>query len=206
MGKKHPKPIFYELIRSLIKDLVRGGSTNKKMKYSDGRIWIMSRAKRETLRYSGAGISVIEILVVIAILLIAFVGILGLLTFSLQTLSLIKETTSANFLAQETIESVRNFRDGTDWATNGLGTLTVGVSYHPEKTADIPAKWILAEGEETIGNFTRKIILENVQRDGNDNIVEEGGTNDPDTNKIKITVSWKDKKVEVITYLTNWKQ
>jgi len=151
------------------------------------------------------GISVIEILVVIAILLIAFVGILGLLTFSLQTLSLIKETTFANFLAQETIESVRNFRDGTDWATNGLGTLTVGVSYHPEKTADIPAKWILAEGEETIGNFTRKIILENVQRDGNDNIVEEGGTNDPDTNKIKITVSWKDKKVEIITYLTNWK-
>jgi len=150
------------------------------------------------------GVTVVELLVVIFILLIAFVGILGLLTFSLQTSSLIKETTYANFLAQDSIEAVRNFRDGTDWDTNGLGFLTAGV-YHPEKTSDVPPKWNLVSGEETINNFTRKIVFENVQRDGADNIVETGGINDPETKKATVTVSWKDKKVEVITYFTNWK-
>lgn len=150
------------------------------------------------------GVTVVELLVVVSILLVAFVGILGLLTFSLQTSNLIKETTYANFLAQEIIEAVRNFRDGTDWNINGLGTLTTGVSYYPEKTSDTPPKWTLVAGEETINNFTRKIVFKNVQRDGADNIVEAGGIDDPKTRKITVTVSWKDKAVEIVTYLTNW--
>ncbi len=153
------------------------------------------------------GVTVVELLVVVFVLLVAFVGILGVLTFSLQTSSLIKETTYANFLAQDTMEAVRNFRDGTDWEDiNGLGTLPTGDTnpHHPEKTADNPPKWTLVAGEETINNFTRKIVFENVQRDGNDNIVEVGGINDPDTKKIKVTVSWKNKTVEITTYFTNW--
>lgn len=150
------------------------------------------------------GITVVELLVVVFILLVAFVGILGILTFSLQTSNLIKETTYANFLAQETIEAVRNFRDGTDWDTTGLGTLATGILYRPEKTADTPPKWILVTGGETINSFTRQIVFENVNRDGNDNIVETGGTNDPETRKVTVTVSWKDKQVEIVTYLTNW--
>lgn len=153
------------------------------------------------------GVTVVELLVVVFILLVAFVGILGLLVFSLQTSNLIKETTYANFLAQDTIEAVRNFRDGTDWDTNGLGTLTTSIAYHPEKTGDIPPKWTLVVWEETINNFTRKIVFENVQRiTGSDDIFEGIGVPypDPDTKKVQITVSWKDKEVKVITYFTNW--
>ena len=150
------------------------------------------------------GFTVVELMVVVFILLVAFVGILGLLAFSLQTSNLIKETTYANFLAQEAIEAVRNFRDGTDWSTGGLGDLTAGV-YHTEKTGDIPPKWSLLSGEETINNFTREIILEDVNRDAvTHDIVETGGVNDSDTEKVQVIVSWKDKTVEITTYFTNW--
>lgn len=151
------------------------------------------------------GISVIEILVAIAVLLISFIGIFGILVLSLKTSSSIKETTMANFLAQETIEAVRNFRDGTTWNTDGLGTLTTEVAYHQEQTGDTPPQWILALGEEIINGFSRKVIFESVDRDANDNIVESGGIDDPETRKIIVTVSWQDKNVEITTYLTNWR-
>jgi len=151
------------------------------------------------------GVSIVEILVVIAVLLTAFVGILGLLSFSLQVSTLIKETTQANFLAQDAIEAIRNFRDGTTWDTDGLGTLTIGTEYHPGKTADLPPKWTMAAGQETINGFSRKIVFERVQRNVNDDIAESGGINDPDTRKTTITISWKDKEVEIITYFTNWR-
>jgi len=152
------------------------------------------------------GVSVIEILIVVTIIVIALTALLGVVTFSLRISTLMKETTRANNLAQETIEAVRNFRDGTIWNTGGLGTLTPGVAYYPKKSTDIPPKWQLIQGEEQIDGFLRKVVFLNVQRDANDNIVESGGTNDPNTKKAAITVSWKEKKVEIVTYLTNWKQ
>lgn len=150
------------------------------------------------------GISVVEILVVICILAIAFVSILGLLTFSLKISTLTRENTQAVNLAQETVEAVRNFRDGTGWDTNGLGALTAGLSYSPEKTTDIPPKWAFVQGEEIIGGFSRKVVFEEVFRDGNDDIVDTGGNLDPDTKKATITVSWRDRGVEIVTYFTNW--
>lgn len=151
------------------------------------------------------GILVIEILVVVSIISIALVSILDLAVFSLKTSTLTKETTKANNFAQEIIEAVRNFRDGTDWDTNGLGILTVGVAYYPQKTADTPPKWQLISGEEEISGFTRKVVFEKVYRDAGDNI-SPSGTEDSNTRKLNVTVSWKDKKVEIITYLTNWKE
>jgi len=150
------------------------------------------------------GFTVIEILVVVAIMLTAFTAILGLITISVKTSTLIRETTQANFLAQETAEATRNFRSGSNWATNGLGFLTIGIAYHPEKTADIPSRWAMVQGEETVGIFSRKIVFENVYRDVNFNIVGSGGTNDPNTKKATVTISWNGKKVEIITYFTNW--
>lgn len=151
------------------------------------------------------GISVIEILVVVVILLIGLIGVFNLLSFSLQISSLIKETTQANFMAQEMIEAIRNFRDGTTWDSNGIGTLNIDTAYHLEKTSDIPPKWAMVSGEETINGFSRKAIFKNAGRDINDNVVESGGTNDLETKKAIITISWKDKQVEIVTYFTNWR-
>lgn len=151
------------------------------------------------------GISIIEILVVVSVIIIALISIFGLVTFSLRTSTLMKETVQANNLAQETIEAVRNFRDGTNWETNGLGALAVSTAYHPVKSGDVPPKWQLVLGEETVGGFTRKVVFDQVYRDANDNIVVTGGTLDSHTRKVTTTISWRDREVKIITYLTNWR-
>ncbi len=153
------------------------------------------------------GISIIEILIVIAIIAIALTSFLGLVSFSLSTLTLIKQTTQANYLAQELMEAVRNFRDGTDWQIDGLGALTIGADYYFQKIGS-PAEWQPILGEESIAGFTRKIIFEQVARDENDDIISSGGTNDPDTKKTSIRVSWQERgrshQLELVIYLTNW--
>jgi len=153
------------------------------------------------------GVSIIEILVVIAIINVTLIGLLGLAAFSLKASTLIKETNQADFLAQEAFEAVRNFRDGTDW-TNGLGSesLITGAAYHLEKSGDVPPKWQLISGDETVNGFTRKVTFEDVHRDlVDDDIVDSGGYNDDETKKVIVTISWKDKTVELATYFTNWR-
>jgi len=150
---------------------------------------------------------VIEVVLVIAIIGTVLVTLLGLASFSLRSSNLLKESSKADSLSQEAIEAVRNFRDGTTWSTDGLGTLSLGVSYHPQEVASIspnPPKWSLVAGEESVGIFTRKIVIEKVFRDANGNI-SGSGTEDSNTKKIAVTVSWKNRKVEIIDYLTNWK-
>lgn len=150
------------------------------------------------------GISIIEILIVIAIIIIALISLFGLIAFSLRISTLIKETAQANNLAQETMEAVRNFRDGTDWEINGLGTLATSTVYHLDKSGDVPPKWQLILGEETVDGFTRRVVFDEVYRDANDDIVEVGDI-DPNTIKVITTVSWRDKEVEIVGYLTNWR-
>jgi len=129
------------------------------------------------------GISIIEILVVIAIIITALSSLLGLASFSLGVSTLIKQTNQANNLSQEVMEAVRNFRDGTSWDIDGLGKLATSTDYYPQATGS-PSKWQLVQGTENIDGFTRKVVFSNVQRDGNGNIVEGGGVNDPQTKKI----------------------
>lgn len=151
------------------------------------------------------GISVVEILVAVAIIGLMLTVLLGTATVSLQSSILIKQTTQASSLAQGAIEAVRNFRDGTTWDSDGIGTLTTGIAYYAEKTTSAPAQWTLIQGEEAIDNFTRKIVFSDVSRDGNDDIVASGGTNDPNTKKAVVAVSWEDQEVEIVTYFTNWR-
>ena len=154
------------------------------------------------------GISIIEILVVIAIIITALSSLLGLASFSLGVSTLIKQTNQANNLSQEVMEAVRNFRDGTSWDIDGLGKLATSTDYYPQATSS-PSKWQLVQGIENIDGFTRKVVFEDVMRDSNSNIVE-AGTYDPNTKKVIVTVSWKERgrehKLEIFTYLTNWKQ
>ncbi|KPJ57513.1 hypothetical protein AMJ49_00025 [Parcubacteria bacterium DG_74_2] len=151
----------------------------------------------------------IDILVVIAIIVNVLVTLLGLTSFSLGISTLIRQTTQANNIAQETIEAVRNFRDGTTWDVDGLGTLAMSTDYYPQATSS-PLEWQLAQGTETIDSFSRKVVFEDVMRDLNSNIVESGGNYDPNTKKIIANVSWQEKgrthQVEINTYLTNWRQ
>jgi len=152
----------------------------------------------------------VEILLVVAILSIALTALLSVGAYSIQISSLLKKTELANNLAQETIEVVRSFRGGTTWATNGLGVITTGSSHpHYPALSGSPQAWTLPEGTQSINGFTRKIVFDRVSRDlvtSNIESVYNATHDDPDTRKATVTVSWENKKVEIIFYLTNWKQ
>ena len=154
------------------------------------------------------GISIIEILIVIAIIIIALTSLLSIVTLSLKISIQIKERTQAVNLAQEAVDAVRSIRDN-DWTklTNGNHGLTNAGGY-----------WDFVGTENIINGFSRKILIEDVYRDNTpgdseatddietDGIIEASDYLDPDTKKITATVSWKERKVEIVTYLTNWKQ
>ena len=150
-----------------------------------------------------------EILIVVAILAFSITSLLGLISLSLTSSLSTEHTTQADELAKETMEQVRNFRDGTNWDTNGLGTLSIGSDYYPKETGS-PAAWQMISGTDTSGEFSKKVVFSNANRDANDNIVSSGGTVDTYTKKITVTISWeqkgKDYQRQLITYLTDWKK
>ncbi len=150
------------------------------------------------------GLSIIEILITGAIIAIALTSFFGVFISSLKTGASTKKIIQANTIAQETMEAVRNFRDGTQWEVDGLGVLTAGANYFPQKSG-LPAVWTLIQGEETVDSFTRKVVFGNVARDASDNIVTSGGINDPNTKKANITISWTGGEVKISTFFTNWR-
>ncbi len=154
------------------------------------------------------GIGLIELLIVMAIITTGLVYLLGMSSFSLRISGEKERISQANFMAQEVMEGVRNFRDGTDWQTDGLGTLSILTPYHLEKIGS-PAGWTLFFGEETTNGFTHSVIFSEVRRDDNDDIIENGGTLDTGSKKITVSVSWtergKSQQITLINFLTNWK-
>lgn len=155
------------------------------------------------------GFSVIEILILITVLVSVMGVFIGFASFSLQSSIAYKQTAQANALLQEAMEATRNFRDAVAW-NDGLGVMATGIAYYPKKSADNPPKWQMLQGQETIGIFTRSVTFANGQRDGQSNVVESGGTPDPNTKKVTAQVSWSEHSrshsVSLVSYLTNWKQ
>lgn len=112
----------------------------------------------------------------------------------------------ANFLAEEGLEALRLLRDA-GWASNIAG-LNAGTNYYLSFNAITSAWSISASNPGYIDNlFTRTIAVENVNRDANDDIASAGGTNDPGTKKINVSVAWSERgssmTVTVSTYLTD---
>lgn len=155
-----------------------------------------------------SGSILLEAFLAIVIIGIAFGVLLDIATLSTKTSTSIQKSSQGNFLLKEEMETVRSFRDGTTWGTNGLGTVNTGSAnpyYFTLDTSVTPNKWTLNSGTETTGIYTRKIIFDRVSRDSNSNIITSGGTDDPNTRKVTIMVIWPEKTLTLITYLTNWK-
>jgi len=82
-----------------------------------------------------------------------------------------QQRTEALALSREVIEAVRQVRN-TGWSGLSNGT------FHPVVQA---GSWNLAAGAETVGDFTRSIVIEDYVR---------SGSVDPSMKKITTTVSW----------------
>lgn len=156
------------------------------------------------------GITLVEIMVAIFIISVALISILNIASVSVKILNNIRQTDRANLMAKEAQEAVRSFRDNSVWDIDGLGTLSFGVAYHPELiTLNGVSSWDLSLGSENIANFNRSIVIENVSRNPSSHDIDETYivlNNDTETKKIIVSVSWSNKSVELITYLSNWRQ
>ncbi len=154
------------------------------------------------------GASMLEILLVIGLITTTFVALLAIVNFSLKIAGQKQTEYRAVFLVRQMMEGLRNFRDSSNWLTNGLGTLTSGAIYHLEKSGS-PPKWILASGFQYQEGFTQSIIFSDVRRDSNGNIVASGGNLDSNSKQVQITAAWQDqgqaRQVQITSLLTNWR-
>lgn len=169
-----------------------------------------ARHRRQVSSFMNGGFIFLEILIATALIGVVFITLLSIGALALNISFAIQQTTKADSLIKEEIEALRSFRNSTNWATNGLGTVNFTSSnpyYLALDNSLSPAKWNLNSGNETTGVFTRKIVFDRVSRNPSTNNIEETYNplnNDPDTIKVTVSVAWSDKKSEVVTYLTNW--
>lgn len=145
-----------------------------------------------------AGQSLVEFIVAVSILImmgtVISVAVLG----SYSTSRLGQEETFASALATEGIEAVVSIRN-QNWnnLTNGNHGLTNSTNV-----------WSFINTSDVTDKFTRVITIADVFRDDGD-IVQSGGTLDPNTKKINVSVSWdftptRNNAVTYTQYLTNW--
>lgn len=158
------------------------------------------------IKKDSPGFIFLEILIAIALISIVFVTLLGVGFLVMNVSSSVQKETQADSLIKEEFEALRNFRDKTQWNTNGLGTVNTG-SGNPYHLVN-GTGWSLVAGAETTGIFSRQIIFDRVSREavtGNIESAYNPSQDDPDTRKITVTVSWSGKVIQSVSYFTNWK-
>ena len=148
------------------------------------------------------GFGLIEIIIGSAILTISLIAISTYFQKSLQLSQDSGKTVQAGFLLEEGVEVVKFFRD-TSWVN--ISGLTAGTFYYLQFDG---TKWATTSSNVFIsGVFERKLVINNVSRDANDDIVSSGGTNDADTKKVTVSVSWLGRNgtttKSISTYITN---
>lgn len=147
------------------------------------------------------GFSLVEILLAITVFAIFSVGLLSLALDTSNRDAGTNLKIQALAYAQEGIEATRNIRDRAYLLlTNG----DHGLSFNA-------GVWSFGPAPETVDSFfERSVTIEDVYRDGSDNIVTEGGTLDPDTKKVTSEVAWVvngvlPQSVSLVSYLSNWR-
>ena len=124
------------------------------------------------------GFGLIEIIVGSAILTVSLAAVATYFQKSLQFNQDNKKIVQASFLLEEGLEVVKFFRD-TSWLN--ISGLTSNTSYYLKFDG---TKWATSTSNVFVDNlFERKLVINNVSRDANDDIVSSGGTNDADTKR-----------------------
>ena len=130
------------------------------------------------------GFGIIEIVFAVAIITLALFSIIGVASSALVLNRRALSATEASFLIEESIEGLRFMRDKS-WSS--VSALSPGTSYYLNFSTT--TGYGATTDKSMIGIFERTVTVENVYRDGNDDIVPSG-TLDPGTLKFTVTVSW----------------
>ncbi len=127
------------------------------------------------------GATLVEVLVAIALTGIMLPALATALVTSHAGRASSHQQLQANAQLHEAAEAVRALRDQS-WST-----IATNGTYHSVVSG---STWALASGAETVGGFTRQIVITDAKRDVSGALVTSGGTDDLSTKHVHIDVSW----------------
>lgn len=149
------------------------------------------------------GFTLLEILIGAGIITASFLGVLTVFDRLGRASRQMVELTQAGFLLTEGLEAARSWRD-LGWAN--LGAWPEAVEYYLVWNGD---RWATSTANLFLdGRFERKVAVTTAARDnGTKNIVPSGGTADPGSKLVTVTVAWSAAGATttktVASYLTN---
>ena len=141
------------------------------------------------------GFTLIEILIACSIISVSMFALMGTAQKGLVLSNQALKKTQASLLLEEGAEAVKSIRNN-NWTT--ISDLSLNTPYNLFFNMNTKL-WVLDTNTNLSGYipnypidgvFNRTIIITSVGRDMNDNILESGGTIDPRTKKVVITVTW----------------
>jgi len=149
-------------------------------------------------KLSSSGQSLIEVLVAIGLAAVILPALLTGFVISREGKASEGQRILAAGYLRETAEAVKSIRS-EDW-----NAFAVNGTYHPVVSV---GSWTFASGPETVDGFTKSVIIADVSRDGSGALVASGGTVDPSSKQVDLTVSWdtpQPQSVSSTIYLTRY--
>ena len=146
------------------------------------------------------GFTLVEVLVACSIITISMFALMETAQKGIRLSNYALNKAQASLLLEEGAEAVKSIRDNDDknWAViNGLNLETPYYLFFNTTTK----LWVLNNTTTTSlaghipsypldGVFRRTVTISSVGRDANDDILSSGGTIDPRTKKVVVTVTW----------------
>ncbi|PIP69037.1 hypothetical protein CO033_00990 [Candidatus Nomurabacteria bacterium CG_4_9_14_0_2_um_filter_32_10] len=132
------------------------------------------------------GFMMVEVIVAISIIVVSVLAAMSVTQKSIFVSRQALHVKEASFLLEEGAESVRIIRDNS-W--NNISALNVGTDYY---LIFLGQTWTLSSTPSSVGIFTRKVNILNVNRNVSTDDIANLGTYDPGTKLTTITVSWVD--------------
>src|SRR3989344_288297 len=149
------------------------------------------------------GLTIVEVVIATSIILAFLLALFAVNNLYLRTAFLNTGSVKATLLVEEGLEAIRFLRDSS-WDDKIL-VLTPGTNYSLIFESN---SWQTTTTNVFIdGTFERILTLSEVYRDGSDDIVSSGGTLDPDTRLVTVSVSCRVGSAtttkSISTYLSN---
>lgn len=145
----------------------------------------ISNGVKENLKRS-KGISLIEVVIGVSVVFIALISVVTTYNFFLRMAQKNMKVVKVEFLLEEGVEALRSIRDLSWENFSGISTDTDHYLTFEN------GFWVATSTNTYIDNlFERKFVVNDVYRDGTDNI-SESGTLDEGTKKINVSVAWFD--------------
>jgi Tfp pilus assembly protein PilV len=150
---------------------------------------ILSKGKNKTRTKlpGNKGFLLVEVLVVASIMVAGALAFSAVAQKSIYVARESMSATRANFLLEEGAEAVRVLRDN-GWSN--ISGLSTGTDYYPTFSG---GTWTLSATPNTVGAFTRKVTIANVNRDNTTQDISASGSNDAGTKLVTVTVSWSEE-------------